>query len=91
MGTGTFYVANCVVWDASDRRDNVLSHQGRGRDGIEAPMVILPIKSSLSFNGGGAKRHAQGSPATGARVLGRGHHNAARKTMLSGKKPCVMC
>jgi hypothetical protein len=48
-------------------------------------MVVLLIKSELSFNGSDTKRHAQGVPVTGARGLRRGHHNAARKTMLSGR------
>ena len=48
-------------------------------------MVILLTKSELSLNGSDAKRHAQGVPVTGARVLRRGHDNAARKMMLSGR------
>ena len=48
-------------------------------------MVILLTKSELSLNGSDAKRHAPGVPVTGASGLRRGHHNAASKTMLSGR------
>ena len=48
-------------------------------------MVILLMESDLSLNGSDAKRHAPGVPVTGARGLTRGHHKAARQTMLSGR------
>jgi hypothetical protein len=84
-GTGTFHAAHWVVWDARDPRDNRLCHFCLWREGFEAPMVMLLVKSELSWNGSDAKSHAPGVPVTGARVLRSGHHNAARKSLVSGR------
>jgi hypothetical protein len=53
-------------------------------------MVMLVIKSQLSFNGSDAKRYAPGVPVTGARGLKRGQHCREENDAFR-EGPCIMC